>query len=42
MQSSLLLVDTDQNIFVCGRFSLPFNIHRYIIYAYHCKCPDTL
>jgi len=33
----LVLVDTDQSIFVCGRFSIPSDIHRSIIYAYHRK-----
>jgi len=37
MRTSLFLVDTDQNIFVCGRFALPSDIHRSIIYAYHRK-----
>jgi len=23
--------------FICGRFSLPFDIHRAIVYAYHRK-----
>ena len=27
------LIDTDQSIFVNGRFSLPSDIHRPIIYA---------
>ena len=31
----LVLVDTDQKLFVIGRFSLPSDIHRPIIYAYH-------
>mgnify|MGYP000712365633 CR=1 FL=1 len=35
------LLDTDQNSFVCGRFSLPSDIHRSIIYAYHRKYPET-
>jgi len=30
----LVLVDTDQKLFVNGRFSLPSDIHRSIIYAY--------
>ena len=29
----LVLIDTDQSIFVNGRFSLPSDIHRPIIYA---------
>ena len=29
----LVLIDTDQRIFVNGRFSLPSDIHRPIIYA---------
>jgi len=29
----LVLIDTDQSIFVYGRFSLPSEIHRPIIYA---------
>ena len=29
----LVLMDTDQSIFVNGRFSLPSDIHRPIIYA---------
>ena len=34
----LVLVDIDQNIFVCGRSpSLPSDIHKSIIYAYHCN-----
>ena len=31
----LVLIDTDQSIFVNGRFSLPSDIHRPIIYAEH-------
>ena len=31
----LVLVDTDQKLFVNGRFSLPSDIHRSIMYAYH-------
>ena len=33
----LVLVDIDQNIFVCGRSSLPPDIHKSIIYAYYCN-----
>ena len=33
----LVLVDIDKNIFVCGRSLLPSNIHKSIIYAYHCN-----
>ena len=33
MRMSTFLVDTDQNSFVCGRFSLPSDIHRSIGYA---------
>ena len=34
----LVLVDIDKkNIFVCGRSSLPSDIHKSIIYAYHCN-----
>ena len=29
----LVLIDTDQSIFVNGRFSLPSDIHRPITYA---------
>ena len=29
----LVLIDTDQSMFVNGRFSLPSDIHRPIIYA---------
>ena len=29
----LVLIDTDQSIFVNGRFSLPSDIHRPLIYA---------
>ena len=29
----LVLIDTEQGIFVNGRFSLPLDIHRPIIYA---------
>ena len=29
----VVLIDTDQRIFVNGRFSLPSDIHRPIIYA---------
>ena len=38
--SRVSLVDTDQNIFVCGPFSLSFlsrPFHRSVIYAYHRK-----
>mgnify|MGYP000100228595 CR=1 FL=1 len=31
----LVLVDTDQNSFVCRCFSLKPDIHQSIIYAYH-------
>ena len=31
----LVLVDTYQKLFVNGRFSLPSDIHRSIMYAYH-------
>jgi len=30
-----VLVDIDQNIFVCERSSHPSDIHKSIIYAYH-------
>ena len=33
----LILVYTDQNIFVCGHFSLPTEFHLSITYAYHRK-----
>ena len=32
-ENVLVLIDTDQSIFVNGRFSLPSDIHRPIIYA---------
>jgi len=28
-------LDTDQKLFVNGRFSLPSDIHRSLLYAYH-------
>ena len=34
MHTSSLLVDTDQNIFVYGRFSFLSDIHRSVIIAY--------
>ena len=37
MHTSSFLVDTDQNMFVCGRFSLASNIHRSMMYAYRRK-----
>jgi len=37
MRTSSFLVDTDQNSFVCRRFSLLFDIHQSIIYALHRK-----
>ena len=37
MHTSSFLVDTDQNMFVCGRFLLPSHIHQSIIYACHPK-----
>ena len=37
MRTSSILVDTDQNMFVWGRFSLPSNIHRSMMYAYRRK-----
>ena len=37
MRMSFFLVDTDENIFVCTRFSLLSDIHQFVIYAYHHK-----
>jgi len=41
----LVLVNTDQKLFVNGRFSLLSDIHRSIMYAYHIfehrKFPET-
>jgi len=33
----LVSVDIDQTIFVCGLSTLPSDIHKSIIYAYHCN-----
>ena len=35
MRTSSFLVDKDQTILFCGRFSLPSDIYRSTMYAYH-------
>jgi len=37
MHKFSFFVDTDENIFACGRFLLPSDFNRSIIYAYHRK-----
>ena len=37
MRTSSFKVDTDKDMFVCGRFWLPSDIHRSISHALHRK-----